>query len=74
MELSARIQVEERAMCCHSHRLDDGCGCRHRYGHQAGFVRRFQTKQERLEELQEYLRQLKAETQAVEEQLAEMNR
>jgi len=60
-------------MCCHPHRMDDGCCC-YRPGHQAGFVRRFQTKEERLEELQEYLRQLKAEIQAVEEQLAEMNR
>lgn len=61
-------------MCCHPCECEthDGCCCRST--RRSGFVRRFQTKQERIEELEEYLRQLKREVQAVEEQLAELNR
>lgn len=60
-------------MCCHN-RGRDVCCCCHRSDHETGFSRRFQTKQERIEALQQYLRQLKAEIQAVEEQLADLNR
>ncbi len=59
-------------MCCHGRPADDPCCCHS--GREAVFVRRFQTKQERIDELQQYLRQLKAEIQAVEEQLADLNR
>ncbi len=58
-------------MCCHDRNIDHTCCCQRCEGGR-GFARRFQTKQERIEELQEYLRQLKAEIQAVEEQLTDL--
>lgn len=59
-------------MCCHDRHIHHPCCCQ---PCECGrpFTRRFQTKQERIEELQEYLRQLKAEIQAVEEQLTELS-
>lgn len=41
-------------------------------GGSAGFSRRFQTREERAAELDAYLAELRAEAQAVEEQLAEL--
>lgn len=58
-------------MCCHDRDVCHPCHCHSGQGGR-GFTRRFQTKQERIEELQEYLRQLKAEIQAVEEQLTHL--
>ncbi len=45
------------------------CGC-----HSDGFERRFQTKAEQIEELEEYLTELKTEVQAVEEHLADLRK
>lgn len=58
------------------------CGCGSRSGcdccdcscEGGGFRRRFQTKAEQTAELQEYLRDLKAEVQAVEERLKDLKR
>jgi hypothetical protein len=51
---------------CHdSH--DCGCG-----GHGHGFQRRYQTKEERIAELEAYLRELEAEAQGVREAIAEL--
>jgi len=51
------------------HGGDAWCGCGGGSG--AGFRRRFRTKEEIVEDLRAYLEELKAETAAVEERLAE---
>ena len=53
------------------------CGCECECGgmcecHHGRFERRFQTKNEQIEELEGYLRELKFEVQAVEEHLADL--
>jgi len=53
----------------HHHDGGEGCGGR---GEGPRFRRRFLTREERIERLEVYLKQLKAEAQAVEEQLAEL--
>ena len=45
------------------------CGCGN-----GGFQRRYQTKAEQTSELEEYLKELKAEVQAVEERLADLRK
>ncbi len=45
------------------------CGCG---GEGRGFHRRFATREERIAHLQEYLNELRAEAQAVEEHIAEL--
>jgi hypothetical protein len=45
------------------------CGCGN-----SGFKRRYQTKAEQVSELEEYLNELKAEVQAVEERLADLRK
>ena len=45
------------------------CGCGN-----GGFQRRYQTKAEQVSELEEYLNELKAEVQAVEERLADLRK
>jgi hypothetical protein len=50
---------------CHS-----GCDC----DEEAGFERQFLTKKEQLEDLQEYLEELKLEVQAVEEHIADLKK
>jgi hypothetical protein len=45
------------------------CGCGN-----SGFKRRYQTKAEQISELEEYLNELKAEVQAVEERLADLRK
>ena len=45
------------------------CGCA---GEGHGFRRRFATREERIAQLQEYLEELHAEAQAVEEHIAEL--
>jgi len=54
------------------HRHHERCG---RPGHQdcgCGFHRRFLTREERIARLEEYLKELQAEVQAVQEVLAEL--
>ena len=48
---------------------DCQCGCGN-----GGFRRRYQTKAEQIAELEEYLNELKAEVQAVEERLADLRK
>jgi hypothetical protein len=60
----------------------DQCGCGGRSGcdccdcscEGGGFRRRYQTKAEQTAELEEYLKDLKAEVQAVEERLKDLKR
>ena len=47
------------------------CDCHNHDGH---FERRFQTKAEQIDELEEYLSELKLEVQAVEEHLADLRK
>ena len=47
------------------------CGCECESGH---FVRRYQTKAEKIEELEAYLAELKDEVQAVEEHLKDLGK
>jgi hypothetical protein len=49
----------------------DACECECGSG---GFQRRYQTKAEQISELEEYLNELKAEVQAVEERLADLHK
>jgi hypothetical protein len=58
-------QSEEGCSC--------GCGCEC-CGHDGGFERRFQTKAEKVAELEAYLSELKTEVQAVEEHLADLRK
>ncbi len=51
------------------HCKDGGCKCGN-----GKFHRRYQTKAEQISELEEYLAELKAEAQAVEEKLAELRK
>jgi hypothetical protein len=55
--------------CCCS----GGCSCSCCCGN-GGFERRYQTRAEKISELDEYLKELKKEVQAVEEQLADLKR
>jgi hypothetical protein len=50
---------------------DSGCGCS---CHQSHFERRYQTKAEKIAELESYLAELKVEVQAVEEHLADLRK
>jgi hypothetical protein len=50
-----------------------GCNC-NCGGHDGGFERRYQTKAEKIAELEAYLSQLKTEVQAVEEHLADLRK
>lgn len=52
--------------CCDGCRCDHGCSC------DGGFRRRYQTRAEQIAELSEYLKDLKAEVQAVQERLADL--
>jgi hypothetical protein len=60
--------------CCYD------CGCHHsgRIHHRHGFggfgQRRFPTREEIIAELEEYLKQLKAEAKGVEERIAELRK
>jgi hypothetical protein len=57
--------------CHEGHEHGSSCECG---GHDEGFERRFQTKAEQIEELEEYLTELKTEVQAVEEHLADLRK
>ena len=50
---------------------DSGCECS---CHQSHFDRRYQTKTEKMAELEAYLAELKLEVQAVEEHLADLRK
>ena len=52
----------------------NSCGCDCGCGGHGSHVRRYQTKAERISELEAYLSELKTETQAVEEHLADLRR
>jgi len=58
-------QSDEECGCT----CDCGCG-----GHAGGFERRYQTKAEKIAELEAYLGELKTEVQAVEEHLADLRK
>jgi hypothetical protein len=58
-------QSEEGCSC--------GCGCECG-GHDGYFERRYQTKEEKITELESYLNELKTEVQAVEEHLADLRK
>lgn len=65
---------ERHASPPHHHQASR-CGCTHHGGPREGghaFWRRFATREERLAWLQQYLKDLRAEAQAVEERIAEM--
>ncbi len=47
------------------------CDCHHHEGH---FERRYQTKEEKIAQLEAYLSELKLEVQAVEEHLADLRK
>jgi hypothetical protein len=70
-------------MCCNEGHRHHGCGCGETYCQggececgcgNGGFKRRYQTKAEQISELEEYLNELKAEVQAVEERLADLRK
>lgn len=62
-------QTGETCDCdCHS---DGGCECGCHGGH---FERRYQTKAEKIADLEDYLAELKLEVQAVEEHLADLKK
>ena len=52
-------------------KCDCGCDC---CGEDGSFERRFLTKAEQIEELESYLKELKLEVQAVEENLADLHK
>ncbi len=66
----------------HGHHHDCGCdggGCSCSCGgngecEKSGFQRQYQTKAEQINELEQYLGELKAEVQAVEERLADLRK
>lgn len=51
-----------------------GCSCGTGCSCEGGFKRRYQTRAEKIAELEEYLKDLKAEAQAVTEELAHLKR
>ncbi len=55
----------------HFHR---GHGCFHHHHHRGHGMRRFFTREEKIAHLEEYLKQLQAEIQGVEECLAELRK
>jgi hypothetical protein len=62
-------QAGETCDCdCHSHHECE-CGC-----HGGHFERRYQTKAEKIADLEDYLKELKTEVQAVEEHLADLRK
>jgi hypothetical protein len=63
-------QAGETCDCdCHSHHDTCECGC-----HDGHFERRYQTKAEKIADLEGYLMDLKLEVQAVEEHLADLRK
>ncbi len=65
----------ERHVSPHRHHVVGGCCCGHHgapWPGERAFWRRFATREERLAWLERYLKDLKAEAQAVEERIAEL--
>jgi hypothetical protein len=62
--------TEECGCGCHSHHHTCECGCEH----EEGFERQFYTREEKIEMLEEYLEDLKAEQKGVEEALEELRK
>ena len=58
--------------CCEG--SESGCSCCGGDSSERGFKRRYQTKAEQIAELEQYLKALKDEVQAVEEKLADLKR
>jgi len=59
--------------CQSEHSGSCGCGCEC-HGHGQGFERRYQTRAEKIAELEAYLSELQTEVQAVEEHLADLRK
>jgi hypothetical protein len=54
---------------------EEVCSCGYECGgHDGGFERRYQTKAEKIADLEAYLSELKTEVQAVEEHLADLRK
>jgi len=72
-DVVSRAKDCERVTCCEG---EEGCGCSCGCSccGEGGFRRRYQTRAERIAELEGYLRELKTEVQAVEEHLADLKR
>jgi hypothetical protein len=74
MSKSDKCKCKSDRRCgCHD-RHDCRCGCRCGCRGDGGFKRRYRTREERISELEEYLKELKAEVRAVEEQLADLKK
>jgi hypothetical protein len=56
----------------HGHYWDEGCCCENSRFRGRPFHRRFPSQEEQITRLEEYLKDLQAETKAVEQLLAEM--
>ena len=65
--------MDKQCDCQSGQSCSCGCGCECG-GHGGQFERRYQTKAEQIAELEEYLNELKTETQAVEEHLADLRK
>ena len=61
---------ERHAYAGRGHHHHEGCGC----GHHGHLLRHFPTKEELINEMEDYLKQLQAEVKGVEERLAEMEK
>jgi hypothetical protein len=60
---------------CESSDCDCGCTCDcHAHHHEGHFERRYQTKEEKIAELEAYLKELRLELMAVEEHLADLKK
>jgi hypothetical protein len=59
---------------CNTNRNPGGCGCGNGEHGSHSHARRYQTKAEQISELEAYLNDLKTETQAVEEHIADLRR
>ncbi len=60
---------------CDSSDCECGCSCDcHQHHHGGNFERQYQTKAEKIADLEDYLSQLKLEVQAVEEHLADLRK
>jgi hypothetical protein len=73
MSKECDCQSDQECGCGASHNSSGGdCGCGGHGSHP--HTRRYQTKAEQISELEMYLSELKTETQAVEEHLADLRR
>jgi len=62
---------------CESEHEDEcgcGCGCNCSCHDHYGFERRYQTKAEQISDLEDYLKELETEVQAVQEHLADLRK